>query len=97
MSMRTRSHPFDQVHDHAPGGGVDAAHELRPVGDEHLARALHDVDAAARQVQDLAQGADGLARVGLDGDAEQGLLEILPVRQRDVRARGGRISFTLRP
>ena len=70
MSMRTRSHPFDQVHDHAPGVRVDAAHELRPVGDEHLARALHDVDAAARQVEDLAQGADGLARVGLDGDAE---------------------------
>ena len=43
----------------------------------------------ARQVQDLAQGADGLARVGLDGDAEQVLLEILPVGQRDVRARDG--------
>ena len=77
MSMRTRSHPFDQVHDHAPGGGVDAAHELRPVGDEHLAVALHDVDAAARQVQDLAQRAEGLARVGLDGDAEQRAMDTM--------------------
>ena len=77
------------MHDHAPGSRVDAAHELRPVGDEHLARTLHDIDAAARQVEDLAQRAERLTRVGLDSDADQILLKILSVRQRDIRARDG--------